>query len=138
MARQLRVARLPKIQPPILLDVILSPPQCSSVPSLTPLRRLDMILFDAVWTTVFSTAYMLWIIAGAVHILASIASSAIWLLITSILWVRVLCIRAAWYAAGLRLALGCCCRHHAPQPYRRSLCWHPSPLTVRFLFPSSS
>lgn len=47
-----------------------------------------MILFDAVWTTVFSTAYMLWIIAGAVHILASIASSAIWLLITSILWVR--------------------------------------------------
>ncbi|EGO24720.1 hypothetical protein SERLADRAFT_390405 [Serpula lacrymans var. lacrymans S7.9] len=47
-----------------------------------------MILFEfnAVWTTVFGTAYMLWIVDGAVHVLASIASSIIWLVITSALW----------------------------------------------------
>lgn len=39
------------------------------------------------WTTLFGAAYMLWIIDGAVHFLASIASSIIWLAITSALWV---------------------------------------------------
>ncbi|THH17006.1 hypothetical protein EW146_g3740 [Bondarzewia mesenterica] len=47
---------------------------------------LILFLFDAVWTTMFSTAYMLWIVDGAVHLLASIASSIIWLLITSVIW----------------------------------------------------
>ncbi|KZP31262.1 hypothetical protein FIBSPDRAFT_1037713 [Athelia psychrophila] len=43
-------------------------------------------LFSALWTMIFSAAYVLWIIDGAVHILASIASSIIWLLITTIFW----------------------------------------------------
>jgi len=43
-------------------------------------------LFNATWTMLFSMAYVLWIIDGAVHLLASIASSIIWLLVTSILW----------------------------------------------------
>lgn len=47
---------------------------------------LKLFLFNAAWTTMFSTAYMLWIVDGAVHLLASIASSVIWLLITTILW----------------------------------------------------
>ncbi|KAF9241357.1 hypothetical protein BU15DRAFT_44916 [Melanogaster broomeanus] len=42
--------------------------------------------FNAVWTTLFGTAYLLWIVDGAVHVLASIASSIIWLLITTTLW----------------------------------------------------
>ena len=32
-------------------------------------------------------AYVVWIVGGAVHLLASIASSIIWLLISTILWV---------------------------------------------------
>lgn len=35
----------------------------------------------------FGTAYLLWIVDGAVHLLASIASSIIWLGITTALWV---------------------------------------------------
>ena len=35
----------------------------------------------------FGTAYLLWIVDGAVHFLASIASSIIWLAITTVLWV---------------------------------------------------
>lgn len=35
----------------------------------------------------FAAAYVLWIIDGAVHVLASMASSIIWLLISTILWV---------------------------------------------------
>lgn len=35
----------------------------------------------------FGTAYLLWIVDGAVHFLASIASSIIWLVITTVLWV---------------------------------------------------
>lgn len=49
--------------------------------------RLIMFLFNAVWTTLFSTAYLLWIMDGAIHFLASVASSVIWLLLTSVLWV---------------------------------------------------
>jgi len=47
---------------------------------------LIMYLFNSIWTVVFSMAYVLWIIDGAVHLLASIASSIIWLLISSALW----------------------------------------------------
>lgn len=38
----------------------------------------------------FGTAYLLWIVDGAVHLLASIASSIIWLVITTVLWVSAL------------------------------------------------
>ncbi|KDQ63728.1 hypothetical protein JAAARDRAFT_29758 [Jaapia argillacea MUCL 33604] len=47
---------------------------------------LILFCFDAVWTMIFSTAYLLWYIDGSVHVLASIASSVIWLAITSIVW----------------------------------------------------
>lgn len=47
---------------------------------------LILFIFNAVWTTLFSTAYMMWIVDGASHLLASIASSVIWLMITAILW----------------------------------------------------
>lgn len=47
---------------------------------------LILFEFNAVWTTLFGTAYLLWIIDGAIHFLASIASSIIWLLVTTILW----------------------------------------------------
>ncbi|KAG1750018.1 uncharacterized protein EDB91DRAFT_1046484 [Suillus paluster] len=47
---------------------------------------LILFEFNAVWTTLFGAAYMLWIVDGAVHILASIASSIVWLAITSALW----------------------------------------------------
>jgi len=43
-------------------------------------------LFNAIWTMVFASAYVTWIIDGAGHLLASIASSIIWLIITTILW----------------------------------------------------
>src|SRR5882757_2706891 len=46
---------------------------------------LILFEFNAVWTTLFGAAYMLWIVDGAVHFLASIASSIIWLAITSVL-----------------------------------------------------
>ncbi|KAG8827305.1 hypothetical protein FRC19_004173 [Serendipita sp. 401] len=44
------------------------------------------ILFDACWTVLFGLAYILFIVAGHLHALASIASSAIWLIITAVLW----------------------------------------------------
>ncbi|KAF8140235.1 hypothetical protein EV363DRAFT_1152647 [Boletus edulis] len=47
---------------------------------------LILVEFNAVWTTLFGTAYLLWIVDGAVHFLASIASSIIWLVITTVLW----------------------------------------------------
>ncbi|EGO24428.1 hypothetical protein SERLADRAFT_389628 [Serpula lacrymans var. lacrymans S7.9] len=42
--------------------------------------------FNAVWTTVFGAAYMLWVVDGAVHVLAGIASSVVWLGMTCVLW----------------------------------------------------
>ncbi|KAF9453791.1 hypothetical protein P691DRAFT_799288 [Macrolepiota fuliginosa MF-IS2] len=47
---------------------------------------LIMFLFNAIWTTVFSAAYMLWMVDGGSRFLASVASSVIWLLVTTILW----------------------------------------------------
>jgi len=47
---------------------------------------LILFEFNAVWTTMFGTAYLLWIVDGAVHFLASIASSIVWLVITTVLW----------------------------------------------------
>lgn len=48
---------------------------------------LILFVFNAAWTTLFSTAYVLWFIDGATHFLANIASSVVWLLLTSVLWV---------------------------------------------------
>jgi len=48
--------------------------------------RLIMFCFNAGWTTLFSTTYMLWYVDGASHFLANVASSVFWLLATSVLW----------------------------------------------------
>ena len=55
-------------------------------------RSLIFFCFNAVWTTVFAASYVLWFIDGAVHILASIASSIAWLFVTTALWVSVTCL----------------------------------------------
>jgi hypothetical protein len=47
-----------------------------------------MFCFNAAWTILFSTTYMLWYVDGASHFLANVASSVFWLLATSALWVR--------------------------------------------------
>ncbi|KAH7915783.1 hypothetical protein BJ138DRAFT_1132366 [Hygrophoropsis aurantiaca] len=57
-----------------------------SWPSVPYHAVLILIEFSAVWTTIFGTAYMLWIVDGAIHFLASIASSILWLVITTALW----------------------------------------------------
>ena len=51
-------------------------------------KRLIMFCFNAAWTILFSTTYMLWYVDGASHFLANVASSVFWLLATSALWVR--------------------------------------------------
>lgn len=47
---------------------------------------LILLCFEATWTLVFSTAYMLWVVDGAVHLLTNIAHSVFWLLLTAVLW----------------------------------------------------
>ncbi|KAJ7254083.1 hypothetical protein B0H12DRAFT_1202404 [Mycena haematopus] len=47
---------------------------------------LLFILFNAAWTVAFAAAYMLWLVDGAKHLLANIASSIFWLTVTVILW----------------------------------------------------
>ena len=49
---------------------------------------LILLCFSAAWTVLFSTAYVLWVVDGAVHLLAQVASSVAWLLLTAVLWVR--------------------------------------------------
>lgn len=49
---------------------------------------LLFILFNACWTVLFAVAYMLWLVDGAKHLLANIASSIFWLTVTATLWVR--------------------------------------------------
>ncbi|KAG8949043.1 hypothetical protein FRC04_009117 [Tulasnella sp. 424] len=48
--------------------------------------RLDFIMFCACWTVFFGLAYIAFMLAGALFFLASIASSALWLIITVIFW----------------------------------------------------
>ncbi|KAI0757005.1 hypothetical protein C8Q80DRAFT_1131569 [Daedaleopsis nitida] len=65
------------------------PPSSECRPRLTEshLRHsLIMLCFSSAWTLLFSTAYVLWIVDGTVHLLAQVASSVIWLLLTSVLW----------------------------------------------------
>jgi len=45
-----------------------------------------LFLFNAAWTTFFAVGYVLMILGGSLHIIASIAGSALWLIITAILW----------------------------------------------------
>ncbi|KAF9015223.1 hypothetical protein BDQ17DRAFT_1386000 [Cyathus striatus] len=47
---------------------------------------LILFLFNAAWTTLFSATYMLWFVDGSSHLLANIASSVAWLLVTAVLW----------------------------------------------------
>ncbi|KAJ7788472.1 hypothetical protein B0H14DRAFT_3087245 [Mycena olivaceomarginata] len=47
---------------------------------------LLFILFNACWTMLFAVAYMLWLVDGAKHLLANIASSIFWLTVTATLW----------------------------------------------------
>ncbi|KLO14440.1 hypothetical protein SCHPADRAFT_889238 [Schizopora paradoxa] len=42
--------------------------------------------FNSVWTTIFATSYILWVLDGAVHILANVASSVAWLIVNTVLW----------------------------------------------------
>ncbi|TFK77074.1 hypothetical protein BDN72DRAFT_830243 [Pluteus cervinus] len=47
---------------------------------------LIFFLFNAVWTVLFASAYLLWMMGSGSQLLASIASSIFWLLITTLLW----------------------------------------------------
>ncbi|KAF9652038.1 hypothetical protein BDM02DRAFT_3153982 [Thelephora ganbajun] len=52
--------------------------------SINPDRAI--YLLSQVWTIIFGAAYTIWIVNGDLHLLASMASSFIWLLVTSVLW----------------------------------------------------
>uniref|UniRef100_D8PPV2 MARVEL domain-containing protein n=2 Tax=Schizophyllum commune (strain H4-8 / FGSC 9210) TaxID=578458 RepID=D8PPV2_SCHCM len=47
---------------------------------------LILFLFDAAWTIFFSSAYLLYCLEGGRRLLADIASSVIWLIMTTTLW----------------------------------------------------
>ncbi|KAL1951958.1 hypothetical protein VTO73DRAFT_1107 [Trametes versicolor] len=47
---------------------------------------LILLCFSSAWTLLFSGAYVLWLVDGAVHLLAQVASSVVWLLLAAILW----------------------------------------------------
>ncbi|TRM66348.1 hypothetical protein BD626DRAFT_546639 [Schizophyllum amplum] len=47
---------------------------------------LILFLFDAAWTVLFSSAYLLWCVEGGRRFLADVASSVVWLVITTVLW----------------------------------------------------
>ena len=55
---------------------------------LTTSTRLILFLFDAAWTIFFSSAYLLYCLEGGRRLLADIASSVVWLMMTTTLWVR--------------------------------------------------
>ncbi|KAI0669915.1 hypothetical protein C8Q78DRAFT_153769 [Trametes maxima] len=56
-------------------------------PHLTESKpSLILMCFSSAWTLLFSGAYVLWIVDGAVHLLAQVASSVVWLLLTAVLW----------------------------------------------------
>ena len=64
-------------------------PECRTCLTDVCLRSsLILLCFSAAWTLLFSTAYVLWVVDGAVHLLAQVASSIAWLLLTAVLWVR--------------------------------------------------
>ncbi|EJD03947.1 uncharacterized protein FOMMEDRAFT_133307 [Fomitiporia mediterranea MF3/22] len=55
-------------------------------PSTRYHKLLIFFCFNSVWTTLFATSYVLWVIDGAVHALAGIASSVAWLFLNTALW----------------------------------------------------
>ncbi|KAF7314270.1 hypothetical protein MKEN_00899600 [Mycena kentingensis (nom. inval.)] len=60
--------------------------QIKDAPSSRFKSLIIFILFNSSWTVLFAGAYVFWIIDGALHGLASIGSSGIWLTITAVLW----------------------------------------------------
>jgi len=83
-------------------------------------KRLIMFCFNAAWTTLFSTTYMLWYVDGASHFLANVASSVFWLLATSALWVRPPFMFGV--AFHLMKVKGHGCRYHAQHANGSKLC----------------
>lgn len=47
---------------------------------------LVLLCFESVWTLLFAAGYLLWVMEGGARLLASVASSAMWLLLTAVLW----------------------------------------------------
>ncbi|KAK1230883.1 hypothetical protein PQX77_006013 [Marasmius sp. AFHP31] len=47
---------------------------------------LILFLFNASWTLLFSSSYMMFMFDGGMHFLANVASSIIWILLTAVLW----------------------------------------------------
>ncbi|KAF5312380.1 hypothetical protein D9619_003195 [Psilocybe cf. subviscida] len=47
---------------------------------------LILFCFNAAWTTLFGLTYLLFYVDGSSHILANVASSVAWLLVTTVLW----------------------------------------------------
>lgn len=47
---------------------------------------LTLLCLEAVWTLLFTVGYMFWVIDGGARLLANVASSIIWLLLTAALW----------------------------------------------------
>ena len=65
-------------------------------------HSLILLCFEAAWTLLFTTGYMLWVLDGAVYQLANVASSVIWLLLTAILWVRSYFVQSIPYVLRIR------------------------------------
>ncbi|KAJ7630968.1 hypothetical protein FB45DRAFT_979159 [Roridomyces roridus] len=47
---------------------------------------LLVMLFNAAWTVLFAFSYLLWLVDGAKHVLANVASSIFWLCVTAAMW----------------------------------------------------
>ncbi|GJE86097.1 arabinose efflux permease family transporter, putative [Phanerochaete sordida] len=47
---------------------------------------LILLCFESAWTLLFAAAYLLWVMEGGAYVLASVASSVMWLFLTAILW----------------------------------------------------
>ncbi|EAU93007.1 hypothetical protein CC1G_06727 [Coprinopsis cinerea okayama7 len=58
----------------------------NSFPSERYQAIIISICFMASWTTLFATTYMLWFFDRAGHLLANVASSVAWLLVTFAMW----------------------------------------------------
>jgi hypothetical protein len=51
------------------------------------LYSATLLIVISSWTAFFAVAYVLWVYNGTAHIFASIASSLVYLFVTTILWV---------------------------------------------------
>lgn len=66
-------------------------PEKSPTIALISAARLVLMCFEAAWTVLFSTAYLFWLAHGGTRLLAGVASSVLWLLLTAVLWVCMCC-----------------------------------------------